>query len=363
MRNLFQYSVDLILRHQAPSGAYIASPTFATYAYSWFRDGSFIAHAIDRVGQHASAALFHRWAAGVLARYTPKIEALIARHERGEIVGLEQQMHTRFTLDGFESDADWTNFQLDGYGTWLWALTDHLNRNGDTALYADVRPQVELLTRYLAAFWQTPCYDCWEEFGDKVHTATLAALYGGLHAIGAYDPTLAIDDMAAQIQTFVVNNCVEDGHLIKFIDHGAVDASLIGAATPYAVLPPDDPRITATVAKIETDLLRGGVRRYLDDTYYGGGEWLLLTSWLGWYYTERGNIGRAAELREWVAAQVSDEGVLPEQVSHNLLAPEQYQGWVERWGAIASPLLWSHAMYLILDDALAAATSGKRTTV
>lgn len=356
MPKLFQHSVDLILSHQAPSGAYVASPNFNTYAYSWFRDGSFIAHAMDLAGQHGSAARFHRWAAGVLERYTPKIERLIARRQRGETIALEHQMHTRFTLDGLESDADWTNFQLDGYGTWLWALADHLQRTGDRPLYAELRPQVVMLTRYLHAFWSTPCYDCWEEFGDKVHIATLAALYGGLRAIGEYDQTLGAQALAGQIRAFVLDNGVLDGHLIKFIGNPAVDAGLIGAATPYRLLPAGDPRMAATIAKIEADLLRGGVRRYLDDTYYGGGAWLLLTAWLGWHYAETANHARAAELRDWVVAQARADGALPEQVSDDLLAPDYYTGWVERWGEIASPLLWSHAMYIILETAIAATT-------
>ena len=355
MPNLITHSIQLILAHQAPTGAYVASPSFDTYAYSWFRDGSFIAHAMDRAGQHGSAAQFHRWAGGVLARYTPKIEQLIARQQRGETIMIHEQMHTRFTLDGHESGADWTNFQLDGYGTWLWALADHLRRTSDAALYAELRPQIVLLARYLAAFWPTPCYDCWEEFGDKIHTATLAALYGGLQAIGEYDPTLETHALADQIRAFVLDNCVSDGHLIKFIGNPAVDASLIGAATPYRLLPAHDPRMAATIAKIEADLLRGGICRYLADTYYGGGAWLLLTAWLGWYYAEAGNYARAAELRNWVAAQATADNALPEQVGHDLLAPDYYQGWVERWGAIASPLLWSHAMYLILEDALTVA--------
>ena len=33
---------------------------------------------------------------------------------------------------------------------------------------------------YLAALWQLPCYDCWEEFPDRVHPHTLAAIYAGL---------------------------------------------------------------------------------------------------------------------------------------------------------------------------------------
>jgi GH15 family glucan-1,4-alpha-glucosidase len=39
-------------------------------------------------------------------------------------------------------------------------------------------------------------------------------------------------------------------------------------------------------------------------------------------------------------------------VAHHLLAPEHRQLWEERWGLSASPMLWSHAMYLILYTSL-----------
>jgi GH15 family glucan-1,4-alpha-glucosidase len=41
-------SVAAILRNQHPSGAIVASPDFSQYQYCWLRDGSFIAHALDR---------------------------------------------------------------------------------------------------------------------------------------------------------------------------------------------------------------------------------------------------------------------------------------------------------------------------
>lgn len=352
MSSIFDESIAVILGHQAPSGAYIASPSFPTYAYSWFRDGSFIAHAMDRVGQHASAERFHRWAGRVLRRYTPKMDELITRRETGLPIGLGDQMHTRFTLDGAEAAAEWTNFQLDGYGTWLWSFVDHVQRSGNHALYAELRPQIVQLVRYLATFWQSPCYDCWEEFGDKVHTATLAAIYGGLQTLADYDSAAVTAHLPGAIRAFVLKHGLRDGLLVKFVGSSLVDASLLGAATPYRLLSHDDPRMRATVARIESDLRRGGLCRYRDDTYYGGGAWLLLAAWLGWYYAEAGEPERATVLKDWVAAQADVDGHLPEQVTHDLLAPTHYQPWVDRWGPIAHPLLWSHAMYLILDDVL-----------
>jgi GH15 family glucan-1,4-alpha-glucosidase len=349
--NLYDQSVALILAHQHSGGAYVASPTFSTYAYSWLRDGSFIAHAMDRVGQHASAAAFHRWVGLVLRRHDAKLADLTARGLAGETIPLGEQMHCRYTVDGRESNTEWTNFQLDGYGTWLWALVDHLRRTGDAALYAELRPGSTRLVAYLRAFWQEPCYDCWEEFGDQIHTASLAAVYGGLRAIGELDPALA-DGTPPAIRAFVLERCVVESRLAKFVGSTLVDASLLGAATPYKLFAHNEPVMQATVERIERDLRAGGVRRYVDDTYYGGGEWLLLAAWLGWFYAEAGTPVQAHELLRWVADQATPAGDLPEQICTDCLSPTYHQPWVERWGSVATPLLWSHAMYLILYHAL-----------
>ena len=352
MIDLVQHSIAVIKANQHPNGAYVASPNFGTYAYSWLRDGSFIAHAMDRVGEHESAAAFHRWVGGVLLHYDDKLAALTARRLAGEEIHLAEQMHCRFTLEGRESSADWTNFQLDGYGTWLWALEDHIRRNGDTTLFAELRPQVARLVAYLRAFWDTPCFDCWEEFGDKVHTATLAAIMAGLQAAARLDPALA-DETPQRIRAFVFEHCVVAGHLAKFVGSDLVDASLLGVAVPYALLGADHAVLRATVQKIERDLLHHGVRRYVEDSYYGGSEWLLLTAWLGWVHAESGDVARARPLLEWVAAQADAHGDMPEQVCDAPLRPDFVQPWVDRWGPVAKPLLWSHAMYLILNETLA----------
>ena len=107
-----------------------------------------------------------------------------------------------------------------------------------------------------------------------------------------------------------------------------------------------------TITRIEQTLRQGGVHRYPSDTYYGGGEWLLLSAWLGWYYADTGEFGLAQDLLAWVEGQASPDGGLPEQVPEALIHPPSYSIWLERWGPVANPLLWSHAMYLILFQAL-----------
>ncbi|HEY5319914.1 MAG TPA: hypothetical protein VIJ76_03465, partial [Galbitalea sp.] len=41
-------------------------------------------------------------------------------------------------------------------------------------------------------------------------------------------------------------------------------------------------------------------------------------------------------------------GEIPQQVGDHLLDASRVDEWVERWGPVAQPLLWSHAMYVRL---------------
>ena len=59
----------------------------------------------------------------------------------------------------------------------------------------------------------------------------------------------------------------------------------------------------------------------------------------------------AQELQGWIETQADADGNLPEQTATHLIAPDYYARWVARRGPIANPLLWSHAMYLILNEA------------
>ena len=352
MLDLYTHSIALIRAHQSPNGAYVASPTFPTYNYCWFRDGTYIAYAMDMVGEHASARRFYDWAAAMVASRTAAVERAIAAAPYGQPAPADL-LDTRYTLDGAVGTDDWPNFQLDGFGTLLWGMQQHL-ANDHATLPAAWLPAVQLLARYLGALWQLPCYDCWEEFGDKIHTATLAALYGGLCAAA----TLLGDDepaaTAETIRAFVLGNCIRDGVLSKFVGSAWVDGSLVHAAMPYRLLEPSDPRMAATIERIERDLRvdGGGVHRYIDDSYYGGGEWILLTAYLGCYYVETGMSHRAYELLAWIERKATAEGDLPEQVAANLNHPDMLPVWNERWGTSACPLLWSHAAYLTLHALL-----------
>lgn len=366
--NLYQHSIGIITNNQHPSGAYIASPSFPTYGYGWFRDGSFIAYAMDRVGQHESSGRFHRWCARVIERQADKIITLVTRKLAGEEIEPQECLPARYTLDGHPTGDDWTDFQLDGYGTWLWAVREHIRLSNDTALLAEISPALDLILQYLIAFWESACYDCWEEYLEAVHPYSLAALQAGLEAAAQLhipDTQLPLAEIAQNIESYLKVHAIHPkGYIRKLIFPDGqyddsnltnlVDASLIGLAVPYQIQAIAPEVIQTTMHKIETELYYpgGGVYRYLKDTYYGGGEWVLLGAWLGWYWCQSGQFDKAAVMKAFIEEKADLEGNLPEQVSDHLLAPAYYSEWVVRWGKIANPLLWSQAMYLILCEEL-----------
>ena len=286
-------SVEVILAGQAPSGGYVACPDFPPYRFSWLRDGSFVADAMSRAGEAASrecrsAEAFFDWVARIV--------------EAG--LGFE----ARYTLAGERDETEWPHRQHDGWGLWLWALREHTRRHGGGARW---REAADATAAYLERVRLEPCVDWWEE-REGVHAATLACIAAGLG--DDLDLSSAEDRLDASLL------------VLPFLDFGAVDVS---------------PLISPLISP------GGGVHRHLDDVYYGGGEWLLLTAMLGLAEPDR-----AETCLGWVADHAERGGRLPEQSQDHLLHPETYDGWVAKWGPPPSPLLWSHAMFVDLDLAV-----------
>jgi len=297
--DLVARSIEVIRRGQAESGAYVASPSFEQYRYSWLRDGAFIADGMSRAGEVESAERFYDWCARVVRRHYP-------------------DLHARYTVDGEPTLVEWPTHQLDGYGTWVWSLHAHAERHGvATGPWDDA---ADLSLQYLADNWRAQTTDWWEERAG-VHAATLACIHGGLAARG--------HPLAREV-----------GDAARAHARDRLDASLLCLYRPFGLLESDDVLAEVEAKLVDSD---GGVHRHLEDEYYGGGAWIILVAWLGWARPER-----AEACLRWIEARATAGGDLPEQVAEHLLFPDRLGPWNEKWGPSACPLLWSHAMYLTL---------------
>ncbi|MFT3798482.1 glycoside hydrolase family 15 protein [Microbacterium sp.] len=348
---LARHSLRLMLAFQTPEGAYPASPTFSAYrGYCWFRDGAFIADAVSAAGCAESAERFFDWCARVLQRRGDHIRWIVAETEAGRPPAGERMLPARFTFTGGDGDDDWWDFQLDGYGTWLWALVAHAGRHGgDLARW---QPAVDLTVDYLLASWDRPCYDWWEEHAAHVHVSTLACIGAGLEAVAprVSAPRAArISVTVDRIRALIDERGLVDGHLAKWLGSTGVDGSLAAAIAPLGFVDAAGGVGRSTIAVLDAHLnVGGGVHRYLGDTFFGGGQWPLLSCFLGLAHLAAGDRDAATALYEWAVGTATAGGDLPEQVGEHLIAPGMRQRWVDRWGPVATPLLWSHAMLLRL---------------
>jgi glucoamylase len=133
-----------------------------------------------------------------------------------------------------------------------------------------------------------------------------------------------------------------DGHATRPVASvdpidATVDVSLLGLVYPFAVMTPDEPRMAATIAAIESELRTtdGGILRYTGDRYLGGNPWVLATLWLGLARRAPGAVVPAEGVDYAVSARTSTD-LLPEQVDEVTGEPV----WIV-------PLTWSHAMYVL----------------
>lgn len=352
---LREASIRIIKANQADSGAYIASPNFKVYDYSWFRDGAFIAEAMSVSNENESALNFHKWATNIIIDREEKIASLIRKEEQGEEITSDEHMHCRYTIGGQESQENWTNLQLDGFGTWIWSLDKFLER-GNVLPLATYRA-VETLIGYLGTFWQIETYDWWEESFGHQHVANLGSMAAGLERCSTWehvseDSRKFAAHTANEIKALIRQKGLFNGRLAKWINGDGLDASLIALIAPFELFDGDDKISHATVLAATSALGTFGTYRHPDDSYFGGGRWPLLSCFLGLALVSMGEIKKAEEILAWVASVTNDKLELPEQLEEPLLHPEMRAKWIQQWGEPAIPLLWSHAMYLSLYSAL-----------
>ena len=348
-------SIRIIKANQAITGAYIASPNFRVYNYSWFRDGAFIAEAMSASGETESALNFHKWATRVIIDREEKIASLIRKKRQGEEIAPEEHLHCRYRADGQESDEYWTNLQLDGFGTWIWSLDKFLSRGN--ALHGATYRAVETLVGYLSTFWEIESYDWWEESFGHQHVASLGSIAAGLKACSTWkelstESRNVAGDCANEIVDLIVEKGLINGRLAKWINGEGIDSSLLSLIAPFELIEGNGSIAQSTIEAVSEELGIFGTYRHKKDGYFGGGRWPLLSCFLGLSLIKAGDTAKAAEILDWVESLINDDLELPEQLETPLLFPEMRAEWIASWGEPAVPLLWSHAMYLSLSNAL-----------
>ncbi len=306
----------------APTGAILAAPTTSLpetpggernwdYRFSWIRDSTFSLWALHTLGFDQEARDFMRFIINI-CRKDPKLQIMYG-------IGGEKDL-TESTLDHLSGyggarpvrigNGAFDQRQNDVWGALLDSIYLHekaLRGSGTPADRKLIREQVEAAI----AARHEPDQGIWESRGEPQHYVSSklmiwvavdrgVRLARGIGFDGVADEWQAIAD---EIHAEILERGVRDGVFRQHYDTDALDASLL-LIPLLRFLPPDDPRVCATVNAIADELTEHGlVLRYkveeTDDGLHGEeGTFLICSFWLVSALSEIGEPRRARALCE-----------------------------------------------------------------
>jgi GH15 family glucan-1,4-alpha-glucosidase len=306
----------------APTGALLAAPTTSLpeapggernwdYRYTWGRDTTFALWALYTLGFDWEANDFF-WFVADVAERDEELQVMYGLDGESE---LEERILDH--LSGYEGarpvrvgNAAYKQRQHDVWGAVLDSFYIHTkSRDGvDERLWPILARQVECALRY----WREPDRGIWEVRGEPKHFTSskimcwVAVDRGARLARLREDFELADRWQAAadEIRADVLKNGVDErGVFTQHYDTEALDASLL-LVPLFRFLPPDDPRVRATVHAIADELtVEGLVLRYkvkeTDDGLSGEeGSFTICSFWLVSALVEIGEHVRARQLCE-----------------------------------------------------------------
>ena len=342
------------------------------YAYSWPRDGSLVAMAMDNAGYTSIARAYLSFCAQVVTQ-SSNLEHAYMLQKYLPNGAVASNVIPWIDDDGSPS----LPIQEDESALVLIAIRNHYERARDwdlvTLLY---HPLITRMANFLADYRDPrtglplPSQDLWEE-RHGVHAFTIATVWRALRDAAWFaelfsEPALVslYLNAAAELRR-ASETCLFDeasGRFARSVQvdaHGTVqrdmtiDASL-WALTYFGMFSPDDPRIVATMDAISTALVvtgeHAGLSRFEGDVYQlrtvatasdsPGNPWFICTLWLAQYQvlraTELADLEEPLRLLECVAAGALPSGVLSEQVDAATGEP-----------AGATPLTWSHGTAIL----------------
>jgi GH15 family glucan-1,4-alpha-glucosidase len=321
-----------------PTGGIVAAPTASLpeaiggqrnwdYRFCWLRDATFTLMALMHAGYWDEARAWRDWLLRAVAGSPDKMQIMYGLAGERRLVewqadwlsGYEDSRPVRF------GNAAHGQLQLDVYGEVSDALYQARRHMGASPTSWDM--QTALLTR-LEELWHLPDHGIWEMRGPPrplTYSKVMAwvAFDRAIRLVEACGAAGPVDRWRAQRRAIHEEVCARgfdpgQGSFVQAYGARALDASAL-LIPQVGFLPPDDPRVVATVEAIGRRLMVDGlVRRYdpdqTDDGVPGGEAVFLACSF--WMVDALLLIGRRPEAERLFQRLIglrNDVGLLAEE--------------------------------------------------
>jgi GH15 family glucan-1,4-alpha-glucosidase len=322
-----------------PTGGIVAAPTTSLpeeiggernwdYRFCWIRDGTLTLYALLTSGYREEAKAWREWMLRAAAGHPSQLQIMYGLGGERRLTELELPW-----LPGYENskpvrigNSAYDQLQLDVYGELMDAL--HVGRKYQLEPSMDGWNLQKVLLKKLERKWSAPDKGIWEvRSGSKhfTHSKLMAWVaydraIKGVEDYGLSGPVEEWRTTREKIRAAILENGWSEKRksFVQYFGGEALDASLL-LIPCVGFLPPQDPRVAATVDAIAQNLMEDGfVLRYrLDETSDGlagrEGTFLVCSFWLADTYCMLGRIDEAEEMLEKLLALRNDLGLLAEE--------------------------------------------------
>jgi GH15 family glucan-1,4-alpha-glucosidase len=321
-----------------PTGGIIAAPTTSLpelpkgglnwdYRYCWLRDATFTILGFIHAGFHNEASAWRKWllrsVAGspsqIQVMYGPTGERLLREWEIPWLSGYDGAAPVRV------GNAASEQLQLDLYGELADVLYQARSANKRDGADFDVQ---YALIEHLRKIWREPDHGIWEVRGRRRHfthskVMTWVAFDRTIRSAEQFHlkaPLQEWRDVRDEIHADVCKRGFDPrlGSFVQSYGSKEVDGSLL-LLPLVGFLPPTDPRITATVRRIEKRLTRKGFLMRYAQSAPGGhsrnreGAFLPCDFWLADYYELIGRQDVARRILKRLLSIQNDVGLFSEE--------------------------------------------------
>lgn len=185
---------------------------------------------------------------------------------------------------------------------WLWLLGEYVNKENNQAEVQNYNKLINSIIALAEDNWQKPLFSWIENLDKDIYITNLASTYGALLAINNHLKDDTAQKLILKIKDFMFKKFLRGGKVVSKLGSDSIMGDICLISVPFGLLDAGNQILVETIKIVENELVSKGARLSKDDTYYGGCTRNDLTCLLSWYYSERGEIGRA----KWLLKQVED---------------------------------------------------------
>jgi GH15 family glucan-1,4-alpha-glucosidase len=350
----YHMSLLLVKDDQNPyTGEFIASPS-SIYLYSWARDSSFAAIAMEKSGHIDSAIKYWRWMGS----------------EQGN-ESVNGTWSTRFNFWTGAPDTGWVNPEYDSVGIFQMGIYYLYEVTKNASLIEQFLPELNASIRWEDnaiqshgllpedySIWEdVDAYNFWTQAMDAVGMCYTSNLYSELNLSHSY-----VSHNWSKLHESIMKYFLQKDdsmfaeYLEPLLGDSNVPYSAIDIYDSSAILPislglinPNSTMAHRIVANTVHNLsIAGGLARFFGDTYHylgfpsdSGGPmppWIITTMFEAYYDETVGDNSGALTLLNW-ATNHSQSGLLAEAINPKNETPLP----------TTSPLTWSSAMFILVS--------------